>query len=267
MKRLISNVLMGATLCLVSASFTGCNLISALDRIYIDKWAGLVNEKVCETKVTGNTVTYGEHSYTVDGTISYDFNPGEYRQQVTASVTFTNIPSGFNEFKAVYEGLLGKSVEGTVSMVPMAMEIYARSASTGERCLGLLCKDEATVDGIVRILKSKIVPSTASGADDEYIQRYLPAALLKGANYENAYAPAEPYTVEMGPAATLPQETKMTPYGTVYYTYIFADGWDSHNRGVDIFLPKGESLYKVQGCSSCYTQCKTIFKGPWEGLK
>ena len=65
----------------------------------------------------------------------------------------------------------------------------------------------------------------------------------------------------------MPQETKMSPYGTVYYTYIFADGWDSHNRGVDIFLPKGESLYKVQGCSSCITQCKDIFGGPWQGLK
>ena len=267
MKRFFTAFLAAASFCAIGAAFAACTLISGLDNIYIDKWAGLVNEKSYTPSISGNTITYGEHSYTVSGAISFDFNPGAYKQQVTASVSFTNIPSGYNEFKAVYENLLGKSIEGTVSMVPMAMEIYARNASTGERCFKLHCKDDATVDGILRILKSKIVPSSASGADDQYIQRYLPAALLKGANYENAYAPSEPYTVEMGPAATLPQETKLTPYGTVYYTYIFADGWDSHNRGVDIFLPKGESLYKVQGCSSCYSQCKTIFGGPWAGLK
>ena len=254
-------------LCLAAATLTGCNLIDAISRVYVDKWANLVNEKKYDAEINGNTIKYGDHSYTLDGAIDYDFAPGDYRQAVTASVTFTNIPSGYTEFKAIYEGLLGKSIAGTVSMVPMAMEIYARNSTTGERCLSLICKDEAKVNEIIRSLQNKIIPTTANGANDTYLQRYLPAALLKGADYENAYTPREPYTIEMGPAPTLPQEAKLTPYGTTFYTYIFADGWETRARAVDVFLPKGESYYKIQLCGSCYVQCREIFGGPWNGLK
>ncbi len=270
MKRSLSFILTAAALAVMA---TSCDLISGggngggLFGGYSDKWASLVNETSHEAQVERNTITYGEHRYTVSGSVSFDFDPVHYDQQITATVEFTNIPSGYTEFKAVYEGLLGKSLQGTAAMVPMAMEIYGRNAETGEKCFRLLCKDEATATGILRILKTKF-PRSAEDEKDKYFQRYLPAALLEGADYETAYNNLTyPYVVSSGPAATMPQETKMSPYGTVFYTYIFADGWDSHNRGVDIFLPKGESLYKVQGCSSCYTQCKDIFGGPWQGLK
>ena len=264
MKSTLSLFIAAAALCL---SFWGCDLLEGFGGGYSDKWAGLVNETSHEVQVDRNTLTYGEHRYTVSGSVDYDFEAGYYDQQITATVEFTNIPSGYTEFKAVYENLLGKSLQGTAAMVPMAMEIYGRNASTGERCFKLLCKDDATVSGIIRILKTKF-PRSAEDEKDKYFQRYLPAALLDGADYETEYNNLTyPYVVNCGAAATLPQETKMSPYGTVYYTYIFADGWDSHNRGVDIFLPKGETLFKVQGCSSCYTQCKDIFGGPWQGLK
>lgn len=271
MKSSLSLVFAAATLCL---GLSACDLLDGFGGGgngggvfgYADKWAGLVNETSHEVKVERNTLTYGEHSYTVSGSVDFDFDPAHYDQQSTGFVEFTNIPSGYTEFKAVYENLLGKSLQGTAAMVPMALEIYGRNASTGEKCFKLLCKDDATVSGIIRILKTKF-PRSAEDEKDKYFQRYLPAALLEGADYENAYTPSYPYTVDCGAAATLPQETKMSPYGTVYYTYIFADGWDSRNRGVDIFLPKGETLFKVQGCSSCYTQCKDIFGGPWQGLK
>ena len=247
----------------------GCDLLGG-DPLsgggYTDKWASLVNETSHDVQLNGNTLTYGDHTYTLDGEISYDFQPGYYDPQVTATVQFSNIPSGYTEFKAVYENLLGKSLAGTVAMVPMAMEIYARKPSTGEKCLLLLCKDASCVDGITRELKRKF-PQKREDESDEYCQRYLPAALLEGAVYDNAYAPNEPYTVEMGAAATQPQEAKLTPYGTVYYTYIFADAWDTSSRGVDVFLPKGQEYFKVQNCPGCYSQCKTIFGGPWTGLK
>lgn len=267
MKKLLSYLYPAAMLCLAAGALSGCTLIDAINRVYVDNWSKLVNEKQYDATVSGNTIKYGEHSYTLDGTIGFDYAPGEYEQKVEAVLTFTNIPSGFNEFKAVYEGLLGKTLAGTVAMVPMAMEIYARNSMTGERCLGLLCKDQGIADQIAQLLKNRIIPSSASGANDDYLQRYLPAACLKGANYENAYAPLEPYTIEMGAQPNKPLETKFTPYGTVFYTYLYADGWDTRARGVDVFLPKGEELYKIQGCSACLTQCKTIFKGPWQGLK
>ena len=230
---------------------------------YSDKWANLVNETKYDAKVNGTTLTYGSHTYTVSGAI--DFDATDFSKP-TAAVTFSNIPSGYTEFEAVYTGLLGKFPQGVAAMAPMALEIYARSPETGEKCLKLLCDGDATVSGIVRILKTKLVPSTYSEPDDSYIQRYLPAASLKGAIYTNAYAPTTPYTVETCRSANAPQEKKMSPYGTAYYLYLFADGWESNRRPVDIFLPLNESLYKISGCSSLYTQCRDII-GTWAGLK
>lgn len=257
-------------------SLTGCEFLEELLKLaddiekvesetYVDQWADLVNETAYGAVVDGNTLTYGSHVYYVLGEIDYEISDYD---RPTASVMFKNIPSGATEFKAVYEGLLGKYPQGAAAMVPMAMEIYARNAETGRKCFEILCKDNATVDGIIRILKTKIVPSVFGGANDGYIQRYLPAALLKGAKYNNSYKPEEPYTVEMCASRNKPQETKLDPYGMVYYLYIQSDGWDSRNRDVDLFLPEGESLYKVQGCASCYTQCKNMASGGvFGGLK
>lgn len=256
--------------CAASLSLAACDLLGGENGNsngngsgYADKWANLVNETPHDAVVNGNTLTYGNHTYTVSGAI--DFAATDFSVP-TATVTFSNIPSGYTEFEAVYNGLLGKSPQGVAAMAPMAMEIYARSPETGEKCFKLLCDSDATVSGILRILKTKLVPSTYSEANDSYIQRYLPAASLKGAVYTNAYVPTTPYTVETCRSANAPQEKKMSPYGTVYYLYLFAEGWESNRRPVDVFLPLNESLYKVNGCSSLYTQCRDII-GTWGGLK
>ena len=104
-------------------SLTGCNLMGGGGNgsgEYVDKWVNLVNETRYDAVVNGNTITYGDHTYTIVSDIDVDTK--EYKK-ATASVTFSNIPSGFTEFEAVYNGLLGKSVAGTVAMIPMAMEI------------------------------------------------------------------------------------------------------------------------------------------------
>ena len=149
-------------------------------------------------------------------------------------------------------------------MVPMALELYARDAGVGERCLHLLCNGSATVSEITRELKRKLEPSRFSPENDPYIQRYLPAAVLKGAVPSNAYTPDKPYTVEMCPS---PNGVKAAPLtgGTVTYLYILAGGWDTYQRAVDIFLKDGDDHYKVFNCPSCYTQCKQI-RGTWPGL-
>ena len=230
-----------------------------------DTWASLINETPHEAVVNGNTLTYGDHVYTVNGEIELS---GTVFNIPTAYVTFTNIPSGYTEFEAVYNNLLGKSIQGTAAMVPMAIEMYARDATLGERCLTLLCNGTATVNEITRTLKQKFNYSPYSPDNDQYVQRYLPAALLKGATYTNGYAPIEPYTVEMCRSANAPQDAPLTG-GTVYYTYILTSGgWDTFQRGVEVFLPYGNnSMYKVFNCPACYTQCRTIQNGPWQGLK
>ena len=229
-----------------------------------DSWANLINETPHEAVVNGNTLTYGDHTYTVSGEITYDQT---YYDTPTAFVTFTNIPSGVTEFKAVYDNLLGLTPQGAAAMVPMAIEIYARDANVGEQCFNVLCNSSSTVSGIVRILKTKFNYSQYSPENDQYVQRYLPAALLKGATYTNGYKPEEPYTVKMSGNPNGIQDAPLTG-GTVYYTYILTDGgWDTFQRSVEIFQPYGSSTYKVFNCPATYTQCRNLQNGPWGGLK
>ena len=229
-----------------------------------DSWAYLLNETQHEAVVNGNTLTYGDHVYTVNGEIN--LNETNF-QSPTAYVTFTNIPSGYTEFEAVYNGLLGKSMQGAAAMIPMAIEMYARDATLGERCLNLLCNSSTTVSGITRILKTKFNYSQYSPENDLYVQRFLPAATLKGAAYNNAYTPIDPYTVEMCRSANAPQQTQLFGYGTVYYLYILAPGgWDTFQRSVEIYKADGTDIYKVYNCPAVYTQCKNII-GAWQGLK
>lgn len=257
MKRLISLLGM-ATLCL---SVLGCAGLTPGGSN--DPWANLVNETSHEALVSGNTLTYGSHTYKVLGEIDLD---GTEFKTPTASVTFTHIPSGYTEFEAVYTNLLGKSLQGTAAMIPMAIEIYARNASTGERCLNLLCNGSATVSDMVRILKTKFEASEYGPENDAYLQRYLPAAVLKGATPSNAYSADEPYTVEMCRSANAPQRMSIMGSGTVTYLYILAKGWDTEQRSVEVLLEDGKDLYKVFNCPSVYTQCKNIV-GTWAGLK
>ena len=221
-----------------------------------DSWAHLINETPHDVQVNGNTLTYGSHVYTVNGEINLEETNF---QTATAYVTFTNVPSGYTEFEAVYNNLLGKSIQGTAAMIPMAMEMYARDADLGERCFNLICNGSATVSEITRILKTKFNYSQYSPENDLYVQRFLPAATLKDAAWNNGYNPTEPYTVEMVRSANPPQETSITGYGMAYYIYILAPGgWDTYQRPVTIWQAMGSDMYKVFGCSSAYTQCKNI---------
>lgn len=243
---------------------TGRNLMLVLVSVscFSVQGANTLDGTPQEVKVNGNTLTYGDHVYTVNGEI--DLKATTFKTP-TASVTFTHVPSDYAEFEAVYKNLLGLSIQGTAAMIPMAFELYARDATVGEQCLNLLCNSSTTVSGILRILKTKIVPSKFSPDNDPYIQRYMPAALLKGAVNTNAYTPEMPYTVEMCRSANAPQESQFSG-GWVYYIYILAHGWDTFQRSVEVLQPYNSEYYKVFNCPSTYTQCKNII-GTWPGLK
>ena len=258
-----------AVISLAAISLTGCDFVAGLlagedGTDVVSSLATMLGsgESAQDAVVNGNTLSYGSHRYTVVSEI--DPATREFKQP-TASVTFTNIPSGYAEFEAVYKGLLGKSIAGTAAMIPMAIELYARDAAVGERCFRLLCNGDATVSGIIRILKTKLVPSEYAPENDSYIQRYMAAALLKGAVNTNAYTPEEPYTVEMTMSPNGIQDAPLTG-GEVTYIYILAHGWDTYQRAVDVIKPYDSEYYKVFNCPSCYTQCKTI-RGTWPGLK
>ena len=171
-KEMLTSLTLIAVAMMTSAA--GCSSDNDDSKTF-DKWASLVNETKQDVQVNGSTVAYGAHTYTIIN---------------ETSVSFTNIPSGYTEFEAIYSALLGKDVVGTAAMIPMAMEIYARNNATGQKCIELLCgTDNATT--MIRSLQSKF-QATSANDNDTYIQRYLPAALLKGAMPTNAYTPAMP---------------------------------------------------------------------------
>ena len=96
------------------------------------------------------TWTYGDHTYTMKGNLTAE----KYRSSATGVVTFTNVPSDYEEFEALYKQFLGKTPHGTAAMMPMAMEIYGRDREEGLRCIQLICWP-SNVNSVVSQLKEK----------------------------------------------------------------------------------------------------------------
>ena len=219
---------------------------------------------VCVLGLTARAQTswsYGNHVYTMKGTLTAE----AYDKNATGVVTFTNVPSDYEEFEALYTQFLGKTPHGTAAMMPMAMEIYGRDRDEGLRCIQLISWP-TNVNSVVSHLKQKYDTSQYAPANDSYHQRYLPAAVLKGAKPENAYTPQQPYTVEMKASVNKHQDLQFSGEGRVVYLYIMGGGWDTHQRSVEIILQPDKKLHQVFNCPSLYTQCKTI-RGEWKGLK
>jgi len=222
-----------------------------------DNLMNIAEKEVRDALNDENTFTYGDHQYTMQGNIAAD----KYRKNGFGNVTFTNIPSDFEEFKAVYTGFLGKTAYGAAAMMPMAMEIYARDREVGRQCIELL-NYPSNVNSVISIIKEKF----GAKPSDSYGQRYLPAAVLKGAVPENAYQPERPYAVEMEASVNQHQELKISGSGTVVYIYIIGGGWDTQKRSIEMVKQPDSELYQVFNCPALYTGCKQIV-GSWRGLQ
>ena len=216
---------------------------------------------LCLSAQAQSTWSYNGHTYTMKGTLTAEV----YQQNATGLVTFTNVPSNYEEFEALYTQFLGKTPYGTAAMMPMAMEIYGRDNEEGLRCIQLISWP-SNVNSVVSQLKQKFGTSQYAPANDGYHQRYLPAAVLKGAKPENGYTPQRPYTIEMKASVNKHQDLQFMGSGRVMYLYIMGDGWDTHQRSVEIIKQPDSELHQVFNCPSLYTQCKPI-RGQWQGLK
>ena len=215
----------------------------------------------CFGQAEKKTWTYGDHTYTQQGTLTAK----EYNKKATGVVTFTNIPSDYEEFEALYTQFLGKTPHGTAAMMVMAMEIYGRDSAMGKECIKLI-NYPSNVNSVIPRLNDKYGTSAYAPENDSYNQRYLPAAVLKGATPENGYCPQEPYTIEMKASVNQHQELQITGPGRVMYIYMMGKGWDTEQRSVEIIRQPKQPLYKIFNCPALYTQCKTIH-GTWQGLK
>ena len=207
------------------------------------------------------TWTYGNHTYTQKGTLTAK----QYDKKASGVVTFTNVPSNYEEFEALYTNVLGKTPHGTAAMMVMAMEIYGRDREVGKQCIELI-NYPSNVSSVIPRLNDKYGTSPYAPENDNYHQRYLPAAVLKGATPQNGYTPQQPYTVEMKASVNKHQELQIVGSGRVMYLYMMGKGWDTEQRSVEIIRQPGQPLYKIFNCPALYTQCKPI-QGSWPGLK
>lgn len=200
------------------------------------------------------------HSYTQKGTL----NIKTYNPAATGVVTFTNVPSNYEEFEELYTRFFGKTPYGTAAMMPMAMAIYGRDRAEGEKCIRLI-NYPSNVNSVLSQLKEKFGTSQYAPENDSYHQPYLPAAVLEGATPQNGYTPNSPYTVNMKASVNKHQDMQLYD-GRVMYIYLMGKGWDTEQRSVEIIQVEDSDLFKVFNCPSLYTQCKRI-KGTWGGLK
>ena len=212
-------------------------------------------------QTTQETWTYQGHTYTQKGTLTAN----QYDRNASGVVTFTNVPASYEEFESLYTHFLGKTPHGTAAMMVMAMEIYGRDREVGKRCIELI-NYPSNVNAVIPRLNDKYGTSPYAPANDSYHQRYLPAAVLKGATPQNAYTPQQPYTVEMKASVNKHQELQIVGSGNVMYLYVMGKGWDTEQRSVEIIRQPNQTLYKIFNCPALYTQCKPI-QGPWPGLK
>ena len=106
---------------------------------------------------------YGDHTYVLQG----NFKVEAYSKHAAGRVTFTHIPSDYEEFEAVYL-FLGKTPHGAAAMMPMAMEIFGRNREVGEKCIRLLCY-KSNVNTVLSLLKDKFGSQEGLSSDDATI--------------------------------------------------------------------------------------------------
>lgn len=220
-------------------------------------------EPTATWSVDGTTMTYGSHTYTMTGNITR-----EYRQGATGRVTFTHVPADLQEFQTVYEQFLGKTSYGVCAMLPMAFELWGRNHHTGEQCLQLITT-QSCYSEVMRELPRHMEASEHAPANDSYVQRCLPAALLEGATKENGYNPNQPYTVNVsiGRSDNWGQESEMLQ-GDVYALNIVTENaWNTPLRSVSTLLPwRGDQLYKVSSSPALYINIYAP-RQDWNGLQ
>lgn len=255
----------------MTAFFAGCSGTkggnsSVFDNGDADVVAAESQEQVDETvywEVSGSTMNYGSHTYTMTGDIGEQYAAG-----AKGKVTFSNVPSDLQEFRTVYEQFLGTTSYGVCAMMPMAFELWARNHSVGEESLRLIC-GASCYSEVMRELPRHIEFSSHSPANDPYVQRCLPAALLQGATKENGYNPIEPYTVNVvvGQPQAWGQESELLQ-GNVYGLNIVTENaWNTPLRTISVMQPwRGDKLFKVNSCPALYMNIYAP-RQDWNGLK
>lgn len=237
MKKLLS-----AALCAMTALLS----VSCLSDIF-DPSDPYGNNDNTTAFLDGNTLTYGEHNYTLD------------LSETEGSVTFTHFPSNVREFKILQNQLLGTSKPGVLALELMAMEMYRRNRTAGSAALEL-CNVSTNTKTILSQLSQKFPQKRGLQNDtDTYHQPYLIATFLKGATWENKYQPEYPYVLsfyENTSPYVKQGEYSFSWFGNVYHWCIMRYG--EKETDASVVLIEDETLYLVTECPGYYYSATDI---------
>lgn len=198
----------------------------------------------------GNTLTYGDHHYTLDETAT------------SAEVTFTHFPATVREFQTLQNQLLGKSQPGTLALDLMAFEMFRRDRTKGKKCIEM-CNLSVNTKQILERLGERFPEKRTDPVSNSYQQPYLVASFLKGATQENKYQPEYPYRLAFSVSTNSNKqqgEHSLTFFGHIYYWNTTRAGLKDYDASV-IVLDEDDTIL-VHGCSNYYLGAPDI--SSWE---
>lgn len=198
----------------------------------------------------GNTLTYGDHHYTLDETA------------FAGTVTFTHFPATVREFQILQKQLLGSSQPGTLALDLMAFEMFRRDRAKGKKCIEM-CNLSVNTKQILDRLGERFPERRSDQPYTSYHQPYLVASFLKGATQDNKYQPEYPYQLSfsLGTNSNKKQgEYSMTFFGHIYYWTTTRGGLKDYDASVIVLDDDGSIL--VHGCSNYYLGAPEI--SSWE---
>ncbi|MBO4476364.1 MAG: hypothetical protein J5737_06560 [Bacteroidales bacterium] len=196
----------------------------------------------------GNTLTYGDHQYTLDETAT------------EGTVTFTHFPATKREFQFLQSELLGQSQPGTLALELMAFEVFRRDRAKGKKCVEM-CTVSAYAKQVISNLEQKF-PERRGDTGDSYWQPYLVASFLAGATQENKYQPEYPYKLSFTYSTNTPNQGEESyTFGGHVYHWVTTRGGNKDYKASVIRLYDGDVL--VHGCANFYLAAPPI-TGNWE---
>lgn len=207
-----------------------------------------------QPRLEGNTLYYGDHSYTLDDGLRLDGDQPSEDEGQMCTVTFTHFPSSIDEFRALQEQFMGNRFGGCLALNVMAYEMYRRDRALGEEAIRLV-NTPTNASQTLRTLGQKF-PSVRydENDNDSYHQPYLVAAFLKGATHDNKYQPEYPYVLRFcwnkNPYMKQHEYSNML-YGYIYRLVALRNGENECNAEV-LVDEDGSGLLRISNCASFY---------------
>ncbi|MBR4809563.1 MAG: hypothetical protein IK031_04715 [Bacteroidales bacterium] len=222
-----------AAACAALAIFTACEGLFDID--------DFIEDDTTVPFKDGNTLTYGEHQYTLEEV--------QTESGLTGTVTFTHFPATVREFTFLQSQLLGTSQPGTLALNLMAFEMYRRDRTKGQKCVEM-CNLSANAKQVLNNLKEKFPEDRSVGVSDTYQQPYLVASFLVGATQMNNYQPEYPYKLVFTYNESRPSEHSSTFFGTVHHWLTARGGLKDYDATV--LVPDDDDIVLVHGCANYY---------------